>query len=854
MAAGRPRDAGLSAREVPAATMPDGRPCPNGGRALFVNVVTTIKGKCKGCYACVRNCPVKAIKVEDGQAAVMEDLCIACGYCVRVCAQHAKHIQEDLPAVGEALRSGTAYAMLAPSFVVEFAGEFRPGQVVEALRRAGFIGVYEVAWGAERVTQEYIRLIEKEGRRGVISTPCPAVVNLVEVRFPEIIPRLAPVVSPMVAAGRMLKREHPGARTVFIGPCVAKKSEATDAEVADAVDAVLTFAEMRALLDDVPARVEALPDAPFDQPAARLGRLYPVAGGLLRSAAFQADILENDIITVEGKDNCIEFLEALRRGRECPEFVDMLFCEGCINGPMITSPLLGYGRRRVAVDFARQSEGRADGAGAITASCPVFPEIGARRAFRPRNIPLPVPTEADIRRILRELDKTRPEDELDCGACGYNTCREKAVAVFQRLAENKMCLPYLIKQLEVHNRQLAEMKAYHEDIIQSITEGIVVVDRNLVVTSFNDAGGRVSRQAPHGAIGRKIFDVLPPLDNPACRRAFEGAIRRGVPTEIGEVTYQLGGDGRDRVVVNLKVSPLKNESGDVYGAVLLSQDITERRKLETQLIQSDRLAALGQLAAGVAHEINTPLTLISGYTEVLAGTTDPGSPGASYLKTMAEEADRIAEIVRSLLSFARPGTTPSGKCKVNEAVERTLKIFGGQMAHRGIEVRLGLDPGDPEAAIDAGELQQVLLNMVLNAIQAMPDGGLLAISTRACPKVAPGNPVRVVPEANGNGHAIVVGGEMHRPAAAGGVAAPGLAAKGAVEIVISDTGCGIPEENLGKIFNPFFTTKEVAKGTGLGLSVSLSIVEKHGGTIRVESEVGKGTTFTINLPSCVGEA
>ncbi|MBC7293983.1 MAG: PAS domain-containing protein, partial [Thermoleophilia bacterium] len=211
------------------------------------------------------------------------------------------------------------------------------------------------------------------------------------------------------------------------------------------------------------------------------------------------------------------------------------------------------------------------------------------------------------------------------------------------------------------------------------TEGIVVVDRNMIVTSFNDAGGRVSRQAPEGAIGRKIFDVLPALDTPACRHAFEQAIRCGVPTEIGEVTYLLGGDGkggedgkgardardtRDKVIVNLKVSPLKNAGGDVYGAVLLSDDITERRRLETQLIQSDRLAALGQLAAGVAHEINTPLTLISGYTEILAGAIGADSPGASYLKTIAEEADRIAEIVRSLLSFARPGTTPSGKCRV----------------------------------------------------------------------------------------------------------------------------------------------------------------------------------------------
>jgi len=846
-----------------------------------VNVVTTIKGKCRGCYACVRNCPVKAIKVEGGQATVMEDLCIACGYCVRVCAQHAKHIREDLPKVrkvlvdgvgrpesagvldsagGEGSASGTVrgdgvngarglggavYAMLAPSFVVEFSDEFRPGQLVSALREVGFAGVYEVAWGAERVTQEYLRVINGHHPKGMISTPCPAIVNLVEARYPGLVSRLAPVVSPMVAAGRMIKKEHPGAYTVFIGPCVAKKSEVVDREVSDAVDAVLTFAELRTLLDDLQVNVYTLSDGPFDQPGAHLGRLYPVSGGLLRSAALQADMLENDIIVVEGKDNCIEFLEALKRGRECPEFVDMLFCEGCINGPMITSPLLGYGRRRVAVEFTKASRGAEPSRGqvpAITSEKPTFPEIEARRGFQRKDVPMPVPTEEDIRRILRELDKTRAEDELNCGACGYNTCREKAVAVFRGLAENKMCLPYLITQLEVHNRQLAELKAYHEDIIQSITEGIVVIDRDMRVTSFNDAGERVSRQAPAGAIGKKVFEVLPALDTPDCRHAFERAITRGRPTEIGEVTYQIG---NEKVIVNLKVSPLKNDSGDVYGAVLLSQDITEKRRLETQLIQSDRLASLGQLAAGVAHEINTPLTLISGYTEVLAEAATRDATSSLYLKTIAEEADRIAEIVRSLLCFARPNAVQAGRCKVNEAVERILKIFGGQMLHKGIEVRLGLDEDDPEAAIDTGELQQVLLNMVLNAIQAMPHGGSLEILTRGVSRKSARAAANE--EHPGNGE---------RPGAAGEEPEASFdnsqrrASMDTVEIVVKDTGCGIPPENIPKIFDPFFTTKEVGKGTGLGLAVSFGIVEKHGGAIGVESEVGKGTTFTITLPSC----
>jgi PAS domain S-box-containing protein len=760
-----------------------------------IGVVTTIKGKCRECYACVRNCPVKAIKVENGQATVIEELCISCGYCVRVCAQHAKHIREDLVLVKNALATGKACALLAPAFAVEFNKELRPGQVVSALKQLGFVGVYEVAWGAERVTQEYIRIIEGDHEPGIISTPCPAIVNLVEGKYPHLVPRLVPVVSPMVAAGRMIKKELEGAYTVFIGPCVAKKSEMLDPSVADAIDAVLTFVELRELLRKLPIDLEGLPDTDFQREEAYLGRLYPVSGGLLRSAALSADMVDNEILVVEGKDNCIDFLEALSAKDDCPEFVDMLFCEGCINGPMMTTDLPSYARRVVAVDFAKQSQRKGSGISCVE---PRFPEIQATRKFSPESIDMPIPTEEEIERILRELDKTEPEDELNCGACGYSTCREKAVAVFRGLAENKMCLPYLITQLELHNTELARLKAYHEDTIDSIIEGIVVVDPNMIITGLNKSADMYSTSQ---SIGRDVFTVFPDLDIPRCRQGFQRAISLGEPTDVGEMVFLLG---NEKVTLHIKISPLKNKAGEVYGAVLLSQDTTEKRRLESQLIQSDRLAALGQLAAGVAHEINTPLTLVLGYADILRDAFSSDNLSESYLKTIVEESERISDIVRSLLNFARPTNMPSGRCKVNETCRRTLRIFGGQMAKKGIQVTLELDESQPEAAIDTGELQQVILNMLLNAMQAMPEGGRLVIQTRVSQDV--------------------------------------------VEITITDTGIGIAPENLRKVFNPFFTTKEVGKGTGLGLSVSFDIIEKHGGTVKVESQRGEGTAFTIVLP------
>lgn len=935
-----------------------------------MEIVTTIEGKCKRCYSCIRNCPVKAIKVENGQAKVIPELCISCGHCVRVCSQNAKRIQDDTERVagffrdrdedrdrdrdgdGDGGRNGTrdgeVIAALAPSFVAEFP-RCRPGQVVAAAKKLGFDAVYEVAWGADRVTQEYVDLLKTANRaRGMISTPCPAVVNLVEKRYPNLIPRLAPVVSPMVALGRMIKAQKQKAqgqkfqgerdavcsaaigaagggvngsvnngvndgvdsditdnvgydtgdslvKVVFIGPCVAKKSEILDEDVSDAVDAVLTFQEFKRMLGSAGIKPQALEPASFDGSTASLGRLYPVSGGLLKSAAMRADMMENDIVVVEGKDNCLEFLDLLSRGAANPEFVDMLFCEGCINGPMMTSPLVSYVRRKVVVDFARRgqregNEGREgqerqrgqEGQEARQKGDPSFPEIVARRAYGDKSVKLPVPGEADIQRILRELNKTRPEDELNCGACGYNTCREKAIAVYRGLAENKMCLPYLINELEKTNEEIAALRDYNRNIVESITEGIIVVDRNCMITTFNDAGGRVSAlSGGRAVVGRYLPDALPGLGTEEFMRALDRAIRQARPVEITGFKYEI----EDRtVIVNVKMYPLRNGTSNVHGAVVITEDVTEKKRLEDKLAQSDKLAALGQLAAGVAHEINTPLSLISGYTELLLNELKGGGAAVKRLGIIAEEVDRIAEIVRSLLSFARPAPRTSEKCKVNEAIRRTLSLVERQMTYRGIEllVDMAAEELDPEVLADQGELEQVFLNIVLNAIQAMRGGGRLAVATRVVDRQrqqhdaaagsgpgpvaeagAPPAPVRAEAAGAAVAGITVAGAAPLRTAPAGPACdesleagqaeSPGRAGAGAevdrwLEVEFTDTGCGIPEENLSRIFDPFFTTKEVGQGTGLGLSVSYGIVKKYGGSIRVTSKVNKGSTFVVELP------
>lgn len=743
--------------------------------------------------------------VRQEQATVLEERCISCGYCVTVCSQKAKRVASDLAAAREMLENGRAVcALLAPSFVAEFY-PLRPGQVAAALRRLGFRWAFEVAYGAELVTGEYLRLLRratKAGwRRPLVSTPCPAIVHLVESHFPSLISFLAPVVSPMVAtarAARILLGENGGLATVFIGPCVAKIEEARHPAVAGAVDGVLGFPELRAWWREAGVDPSSLPEEAFDNPPATLGKLYPVPGGLLRTAALRADVLDNEIQIVEGREKSLEFLRALERREVGGTFVDILFCEGCVNGPLASSPLPAYGRRDRVV-----REVRALPPGSLRLAEPP-PGIDLEREFTPRPVRLPEPDEARIRAILRELGKTRPEDELNCGACGYATCREKAVAVFQGLAENKMCLPYLITELQARNAELAYLRDYNRNIVESIAEGVIVTDREGTITVFNDPRGHLSDRPRAELIGRKLFLGLPHLDREEVRKAISAVLDEGRMGAVPELRYGL----RDRPVVSsLRAYPLRGEQGELLGAVVVCQDITEEKRWFSRLAESDRLASLGRLAAGVAHEINNPLTLVSGYAELLRdGVTDPAL--REQAAVIVEEVERIAGIVRNLLTFARQQRATVSPCDVNAILGRLVTLTASQFQKGRVEEVLECETGLPCVAANPAELEQVFLNLMINALEAMPGGGRLTVRTRS----------------------LAVGGVPW------------------VEVSFTDTGCGIREEHLDRIFEPFFTTKEVGKGTGLGLSVSYGIVRKYGGTIEVSSEEGKGSEFVVRLP------
>lgn len=678
-------------------------------------IVSTIEGKCKRCYSCVRNCPAKAIMVKQGQAHVISERCIQCGSCIKVCAQGAKEIESHIPRVEKLLSENKkVIACLAPSFASVFAN-IKPGQIVTSVRKLGFSEVWEIAFGAELISREYQRLFLNMNSDTIISTPCPAIVSYIEIHEPLLIPFLAPVVSPMIALGRAIKKYDPQSRAVFIGPCLAKKHEVDDPNVAGVMDAALTFPELLQMFSKRGIDPSKEEESDFDGPTPNIGRSFPISGGLLKTAALNADIMEKDIIVTEGKDRCIDIISQLKNRLLSRKFVDILFCEGCINGPFLEKKESVFVRKDRIINYIRERDtektrekNRRD--------LEFFSDVNLRRNFSDRSKLLTFPSDEEIRAILAQINKTKPEDELNCGACGYETCREKAVAVYQGLAEIEMCLPYLLQQLE------------------------------------------------------KIY------------------------VEFGE--------SPDRIIKLYK----ELESSNIQ----LQKVIYELEKTQKQLIQSEKLASMGRLAASVAHEINNPLAGVMNYVKLMQRKIEKKTFGKKdkekfdhYLDVVEREISRCANIVSNLLDFARQREPAFREIDINSVINDALTIVSKQIFLKRIRIERSLKPL-PLTFADFSQLQQAFINLIMNALEAMKEGGVLRIESSFNPS------------------------------------------EKFIEIRFSDTGIGIPEENIPKIFEPFFTTKE--KGTGLGLSVAYGIITRHKGEIKVSSVVGVGTTFTIRLP------
>lgn len=451
----------------------------------MAHCLTLKKSNCKNCYKCIRNCPVKAIRFSGDQAHIIADECILCGRCFVVCPQNAKEIVSEVEKVKVMIQSGEpVIASMAPSFIANYDG-VGIDAMREGLQKLGFTDVEETAIGATMVKTDYERLVHEKQKTVIISSACASVNLLIQKHYPEMIKYLADTLSPMQAHCRDIKRRNPEAKTVFIGPCVAKKDEAQ--RYPGIVDAALTFEELTEWLEKENVRLEKKVDSNPES----LARIFPTVAGILRTMKDRDP--EYEYVAVDGIENCIAALEDVAAGHVSNCFMEMSACKGsCVNGPVMEkyhpwfiTDYLSVTRYAGDKDFPVEQ-----------------PEISElSRRYDILEGMKDMPTERKIQEILSKMGKKKPSDELNCGTCGYDTCREKAIAIYQGKAEIEMCLPYLKEKAE----------NFSNIIFDNTPNGLLVLNERLEIQQINPAACRIMNiRRPSDVLGSQIVTLLDP--------------------------------------------------------------------------------------------------------------------------------------------------------------------------------------------------------------------------------------------------------------------------------------------------------------------------------------------------------
>lgn len=649
-------------------------------------LVYTIKELCRTCYTCVRECPARAIRIVGGQAEVIDERCVACGNCTKVCSQGAKVFTNTVDHVRKVLeKSGKVAAIVAPSFPAEFHDVTDYRAIVGMLRALGFSYVSEVSFGADLVAHRYRNMISEADGKNYISSDCPAIVTFIRYYHPDLTENLIPVVSPMVAMTRVMRKKYgEDLPVVFIGPCVAKKAENSE------VDAAITFLELREMLNAAGIRPESIVPSEFDPPLGGRGAIFPVTRGLLQTAGVNDDAVNGTIIAAEGRIDFQEAIKEFEEGMIGSQHLELLCCEGCIMGPGMSKGGKQYNRRALVSTYAQQKMASLN-MEEWKNELETYDKLDLSARFRAEDMRRLLPEDEEVEQVLASIGKLTPKDHLNCGACGYETCYEHAVAIVKGLAEEEMCLPYTIEKLHKSVRELA--------------------------------------------------------------------------------------------LSNNKLTTMQNA-----------------------LKQSEKLAHMGQLSAGIAHELNNPLGVVIMYSNILLDESNSDDPVRQDLQLIVEQAARCKKIVAGLLNFARKNQVNYQELDIRKLTEQSV---AGVVFPENIKTAIVDRTTNPNAAIDYEQMTQVLTNLFRNSIDAMPNGGKLEITLED-----------TVSD---------------------------------VIFIVSDTGSGIKDEDRAKIFEPFYTTKGIGKGTGLGLATTYGIVKMHKGQITVETNADPakghtGTTFRIILP------
>ena len=450
------------------------------------NCLTLKKSNCQNCYKCIRHCPVKAIRFSGNQAHIIGNECILCGQCFVVCPQNAKEIVDETEKVKVLLQSGDPVIVsLAPSFIANYEG-VGIDSMRRALKKLGFYDVEETAIGATIVKTEYERMLKEDDRDVIITSCCHSINLLIQKHYPQAIEYLADVVSPMQAHCKDIKSRFPNAKTVFIGPCVAKKDEAEHYE--GIVDAVLTFEELTEWFKAENIELEK----EMDNDICSRARFFPTTGGILKTMA--QDIPGYTYLALDGVENCIAALKDIIDGKIHKCFIEMSACVGsCVGGPVMEK----YHRSSAVKDYIAVS-GYA-GTKDFEVSQPKANELKKNFGYIEQRSQMP--SDMEIQNVLRQMGKFKPSQELNCGSCGYNTCREKAIAILQGKAEISMCLPFLKDKAE----------SFSDAIVKNTPNGLIVLNEQLEVQQINDAARKMMNiRSSSDIVGDQVIRILDP--------------------------------------------------------------------------------------------------------------------------------------------------------------------------------------------------------------------------------------------------------------------------------------------------------------------------------------------------------